>query len=218
LLYSNWPWDPGLSDAGWRRWNLGTDKNPAFNVSLGADSMAHVFITPEANVGYDPASLLTWSLGYNFDKDPSKEVLSAALHDAVSTNYDEFKSHNGKLILYHGMADPVFSAYDTINYYNKVVAANGGLKSTQEFARLFLVPSMSHVSGGPATDQFDMLTAIMDWTEKGKAPDKIIASGSKGGSLEGVSRPLFPYPAQTVYDGKGDKNSADSFVAKTPEK
>lgn len=217
-LYSNWPWDPGLSDAGWRMWNLGTDKATARNVSLGADSMAHVFMTPAANVGYDPASLLTWSLKYNFDKDPSKEVLSAALHDAVSTNYNEFKSHNGKIILYHGMADPVFSAYDTINYYNKVVDANGGLKATQEFARLFLVPSMSHVSGGPATDQFDMLTAIMDWTEKGEEPDKIIASGSKGGPLEGVSRPLFPYPAQTVYDGKGDKNSADSFIAKTPEK
>jgi Tannase and feruloyl esterase. len=65
--------------------------------------------------------------------------------------------------------------------------------------------------GGPATDQFDMLTAIMDWVEKGKSPDKIVATGSKGG-------PLFPYPAQTVYDGKGDKNSADSFVAKNSEK
>lgn len=217
-LYSNWAWDPGLSDAGWRRWNLGTEKDSARNVSLGADSAAHVFRTPAADVGYDPASLLKWSLEYNFDTDPAKQKLSEALHNAVSTNYNEFKSHNGKLILYHGMADPVFSAYDTINYYNKVVAANGGLKSTQEFARLFLVPSMSHVNGGPATDQFDMLTAIMDWTENSKAPDKIIASGSKGGSLEGVSRPLFPYPAQTVYDGKGDKNSADSFVAKTPEK
>lgn len=217
-LYSNWAWDPGLADAGWRKWNLGTEKDPARNVSLGADSTSHVFRTPAADVGYDTASLLKWSLAYNFDTDPAKQKLSEALHNAVSTDYNEFKSHNGKLILYHGMADPVFSAYDTINYYNKVVAANGGLKATQDFARLFLVPSMSHVNGGPATDQFDMLTAIMNWTEKGKAPDKIIASGSKGGPLEGVSRPIFPYPAQTVYDGKGDKKSADSFVAKTPEK
>lgn len=217
-LYSNWAWDPGLTDAGWRKWNLGTEKDAARNVSLGADSTSHVFRTPAADVGYDSASLLKWSLAYNFDTDPAKQKLSEALHNAVSTNYNEFKSHNGKLILYHGMADPVFSAYDTINYYNKVVAANGGLKATQDFARLFLVPSMSHVNGGPATDQFDMLTAIMNWTEKDEAPDKIIASGSKGGALEGVSRPLFPYPAQTVYSGKGDKNSADSFVAKTPEK
>jgi hypothetical protein len=217
-LYSNWAWDPGLSDAGWRKWNLGTEKDPARNVSLGADSTAHVFRTTAADVGYDPASLLKWSLEYNFDTDPAKQKMSESLHNAVSTNYNEFKSHNGKLILYHGMADPVFSAYDTINYYNKVVDANGGLEATQDFARLFLVPSMSHVNGGPATDQFDMLTAIMDWTEKDKAPDKIIASGSKGGSLEGISRPLFPYPAQTIYDGKGDKNSADSFIAKTPKK
>jgi len=217
-LYSNWPWDPGISDSGWRAWDLGTEKMPARNVTLGADSLAHVYTTPGSDVDNNLVNLLKWSLGYNFDKDPANQVLSAALHNAVSTNYNEFKSHNGKLILYHGMADPVFSAYDTINYYNKVVDANGGLKSTQEFARLFLVPSMSHVSGGPATDQFDMLTAIMDWTENGKAPEDIIASGSKGGPLEGVSRPLFPYPAQTVYSGKGDRNSADSFVAKTSEK
>lgn len=217
-LYSNWAWDPGLSDAGWRRWNLGTEKDPARNVSLGGDSISHLFRTPAADVGYDPKSLLKWSLEYNFDTDPAKQKLSEALNNAVSTNYNELKSHNGKLILYHGMADPVFSAYDTINYYNKVVDVNGGLEATQYFARLFLVPSMSHVSGGPATDQFDMLTAIMDWTEKGKAPDKIIASGTKGGPLEGISRPLFPYPAQTVYDGKGDKNSADSFIVKIPKK
>lgn len=216
-LYSNWPWDPGIADAGWRAWTLGTDKQLARNVSLGAESLARVYSTPVA-ANYDPANPLQWSLGYNFDTDTAKTKLAEYYHDALSTNYDTFKNHKGKLILYHGMADPVFSAYDTISYYERLAEKNGGLKSTQEFARLFLVPSMSHVIGGPATDQFDMLTAIMDWTEKGKAPDKIIATGSKGGPLEKVSRPLFPYPAQTVYDGKGDKNSADSFIAKNSEK
>lgn len=216
-LYSNWPWDPGIADAGWRAWTLGTDKQLARNVSLGADSLARVYTTPVA-ANYNEANPLQWSLGYNFDTDSAKTKLAESYHDALSTNYDTFKNHKGKLILHHGMADPVFSAYDTISYYDKLVEKNGGLKSTQEFARLFLVPSMSHVSGGPSTDQYDVLTAIMDWVEKDKAPDKIVATGSKGGPLEKVSRPLFPYPAQTVYDGKGDKNSADSFVAKNPEK
>ena len=30
---------------------------------------------------------------------------------------------------------------------------------------------MSHCGGGPATDQFDMPTALVDWVEKGKAPE-----------------------------------------------
>ncbi|MDF2523141.1 MAG: hypothetical protein K0R31_782, partial [Clostridiales bacterium] len=28
----------------------------------------------------------------------------------------------------------------------------------------------------------------------------------------------FPYPLQTAYDGKGDKKSASSFIAKEPGK
>jgi hypothetical protein len=112
------------------------------------------------------------------------------------------------------MSDPVFSAYDTIAYYDQLVGRNGGLKVTQEFARLFLFPGMSHVSGGPATDQFDVLTAIQDWVEQGKAPDRIVAAGAGGGKFAGVSRPIFPYPLQTYYDGSGDVNSASSFYAK----
>ncbi|MBU3157195.1 tannase/feruloyl esterase family alpha/beta hydrolase [Clostridium estertheticum] len=212
-LYSNWAWDPGISDAAWRDWTLGTDEVLPRNITLGVESMARVFTTPVA-ANYDPANQLKWVLDYNFDTDPSKTVLAASYQNSLSTNYDTFKKHNGKIILYHGMADPVFSAYDTISYYDKLTDKNGGLKATEEFARLFLVPSMAHVNGGPSTDQFDMLTAITDWVEKGKAPDKIIASGSAKGLLQGITRPLFPYPIQTIYDGKGNKNSAESFVAK----
>lgn len=214
-LYMNWPWDTGIADMGWRYWILGTDKQPARNVSLGIDSTARVFATPAAP-DYDPAKKLEWGMKYDFDADPASQALSAALLNNVNPRLAAFNKLGGKLILYHGMSDPVFSAYDTIDYYRKVVKENGGLAATQDFARLFLFPGMAHVSGGPATDQFDVLTAIMDWVEQGQAPDRLLATGTPGGPFAAVSRPVFPYPAQTIYDGKGDAASAASFVAKTP--
>ncbi|MFA6504916.1 MAG: tannase/feruloyl esterase family alpha/beta hydrolase, partial [Treponemataceae bacterium] len=216
-LYSNWPWDTGVSDMGWRGWVLGTEKQPARNVSLGIESTARVFTTPPA-ADYDPANQLAWAMKYDFDRDPPETVTTASALNQVNPRLAAFDKLGGKLILYHGMSDPVFSAYDTVAYYEKAIKENGGLASTQEFARLFLFPGMSHVSGGPATDQFDGLTAIMDWVEQGKAPDRIVAAGTPGGPFAKVNRPIFPYPAQTIYDGKGDPAAAASFIAKVPVK
>ncbi|NMM63956.1 tannase/feruloyl esterase family alpha/beta hydrolase [Clostridium sp. P21] len=178
-LYSNWPWDPGICDPEWRSWTLGTEDCPPRNVTLGVESLARVFTTPIPKE-YDSKKALEWSLKYDFDNDPSKLVLSASFINNVSTYLEPFRKLGGKLILYHGMADPVFSAYDTINYYDKLIETNGGLKETQKFARLFLIPGMNHVEGGPATDQFDALTAIQNWVEQDKAPNMIVAHGSNG--------------------------------------
>lgn len=217
ILYSNWPWDPGILDPEWRLWTLGTEECPPRNVSLGVESMARVFTTPIPEE-YDSSKALEWSLDYDFDTDPSKLILSSSFINNVSTYLEPFRKLGGKLILYHGMADPVFSAYDTINYYNNLVEANGGLKETKKFAKLFLIPGMNHVEGGPATDQFDALTAIQEWVEKDKAPTMIVAHGSKDKPFQDISRPLFPYPMQAVYNGRGDVKSAYSFVAKEPVK
>ena len=41
---------------------------------------------------------------------------------------------------------------------------------------------MGHCNGGPAADQFDMLTPLVNWVEKGRAPDTVIAT-ARGGKL-----------------------------------
>jgi hypothetical protein len=79
----------------------------------------------------------------------------------------------GKLIVVHGTADPVFSPNDTMPWYDALKAADA---SAPDYARLFLVPGMNHCSGGPATDRFDMLTALENWVEKGTAPDALRAT------------------------------------------
>ena len=89
--------------------------------------------------------------------------------------------------------------------------------------RFFRVPGMGHSRGGPATDQFDGLTAIVNWVEKGQAPDRIVAGARGPGNAGGVNpevpadwsptrtRPLCPYPLVARYQG-GDKEVASSFA------
>ena len=73
----------------------------------------------------------------------------------------------GKLIFFHGDSDPWFSPLDTLDYYKSLAATNGGAEKVAEWSRIFLVPGMAHCGGGPALDHFDMLSAVVDWVEKG---------------------------------------------------
>src|SRR3982751_4706363 len=93
------------------------------------------------------------------------------------TSLGTFRGHGGKLIFLHGVSDPWFSAQDTVQYYERLGADNAEAK-LQDWSRLFLVPGMGHCGGGERTlDQFDMLTPLVDWVEKGAAPRQVTAKG-----------------------------------------
>ena len=125
------------------------------------------------------------------------------------TNLSSFYGHGGKQIFFHGLSDPWFSAYDTVDYYQRLAKDNGGPETLARSSRLFLVPGMGHCAGGPATlDQFDLLTLLTDWVVADKAPDSVVATGS---DFPGRSRPLCPYPQHAQYRGAGDPEKASSF-------
>jgi feruloyl esterase len=125
------------------------------------------------------------------------------------TNLNTFSGHGGKLLFYHGVSDPWFSARDTIDYYERMTSANGGADQVRNWSRLFLVPGMGHCSGGPAAlDTFDALTAMIEWVEKGTAPATLTATGR---AFPGRSRPLCAYPLHTQYKGQGDPEKAENF-------
>jgi len=126
------------------------------------------------------------------------------------TNLSTFSGHGGKLLFYHGTSDPWFSYLDTLGYYERMSRDNGGREIVENWSRFYLVPGMSHCGGGPATlDQFDLLTAVVDWVEKGAAPDSVKATGR---AFPGRSRPLCAYPKYARYKGQGDPQDASSFV------
>ncbi|HET7811763.1 MAG TPA: DUF6351 family protein [Steroidobacteraceae bacterium] len=125
------------------------------------------------------------------------------------TNLSTFRGHGGKLIFLHGVSDPWFSARESVRYYEQLRIDNAEVPLS-DWSRLFLVPGMGHCAGGARTlDQFDMLGAVVDWVEGGKAPERIIATGS---SAPGESRPLCPYPAHAHYGGSGDAHDAASYT------
>ena len=142
------------------------------------------------------------------------DVDKAALHasdplvEPASTNLSTFSLSGGKLIFFHGDSDPWFSPLDTLRYYQSLAATNGGADEVSEWSRMFLVPGMAHCGGGPALDHFDMLTAVVNWVEKGTTPDSVIATGT---AFPGRSRPLCAYPKHAQYNGNGDSQDARNF-------
>lgn len=205
-LYSSWPWDAGISNAGWRAWKLGTSQTATPNsryVTLIQNAMAYEFFTP-----YDASFDI---FKFNFDTDPARLAAYSAVYDTYrTTDLTPYTGHGGKMIFFHGGSDPIFSANDTIDYYKRLAATAGGMANAQSFARLFVVPGMNHCSGGPATDAYDGLAAIVNWVEKGSAPDSVPARGTA--FFQGRTRPLCAYPKTAHYTGSGSIEDAANFV------
>jgi len=140
---------------------------------------------------------------------------SAAAGDTASwTQLNTFSEHGGKLIFYHGVSDPWFSAQDTNRYYEQLVSDNGGIEAVSKWSRLFLVPGMGHCGGGSAAlDHFDMIVPIVNWVEKNEAPESVTTTGR---AFPNRSRPLCPVPQHAHYKGSGDSEKAESFECRNP--
>ena len=120
-------------------------------------------------------------VGTTFDVDAAAaEAMDARAmvgDSSAWTNLSTFRGHGGKLIFLHGVSDPWFSAQETVRYYEQLGRDNAEAP-LPEWSRLFLVPGMGHCGGGARTlDQFDMLSAVVDWVEAGRAPERVIATG-----------------------------------------
>ncbi|KAA6301633.1 MAG: Mono(2-hydroxyethyl) terephthalate hydrolase [Candidatus Ordinivivax streblomastigis] len=150
-------------------------------------------------------------LSFDFNKDVERmDSLLAPILNANNPDLEPFRKRGGKLLMYTGTSDALVPFQDAADYYERVIAAQGSVEKAQSFFRYFLVPGMSHCGGGqgvndfgqhlssntPQDEEHDILTALMHWVEKEKAPAKIIASAYLDGNPDkGVRlrRTLFPY-------------------------
>jgi len=84
-----------------------------------------------------------------------------------------FKDNGSKLMIIHGLSDELVTPQGTIEYFRKMQMAMGGTASTSAFARLFLVPGTNHSLSGAGASPTGQLDALVQWVEKGIAPEYI---------------------------------------------
>jgi len=228
--YSDWAWDRGLGgklgdnyNQGWRVWKMGTydaPANSAIIAGLGSASVSAVFTTPPTPVAMNGPAPLAFLMGIDQQRDLAKLEATASeftesslsFMNANSTDLTKFRARGGKLVIVHGVSDPVFSINDTINWWNKLNSETNGTAAA--VARLFAVPGMNHCAGGPATDRYDAFGALVSWVEDGSAPERIVAAAGPSTPWPGRTRPLCAYPRQARYAGTGSIEDAASFTCR----
>jgi feruloyl esterase len=230
VLYADWAWDRGvggkIGDAyyqGWRAWKMGAydaPNNSAIIATLGSASVSALFTTPPTPVAMNGPGPLAFLMNIRLPQDAGKVMETSGpfaesswdFMMASSTDLTKFKARNGKLVMVHGVSDPVFSINDTISWWNELNRETKG--SAAEVARLFAVPGMNHCAGGPATDRFDAFGALVGWVEQGSAPQRIVATAGPNTPWPNRSRPLCVYPAQARYNGTGSVEDAANFTCR----
>ena len=119
-----------------------------------------------------------------------------------------FVKRGGKLLMYHGWADPLVSPDTSLIMYKRISDAVGS--SGSNAIALFMVPGMGHCQGGAGTDVFDKVRALDRWVESGQKPQSIEAAHMIAGVVD-RTRPLCAYPATARYNGSGSTDDAKSF-------
>ena len=203
----------------------------------------------QASVEPNFGSLFKWVFGLtftyqDFDFHSDMNTLDRVLERLLNvTNPDlrKFREGGGKLLMYHGWADPLIAPQSSIDYYTNVVRLENKNPDTrgrtQNYFRLFMAPGMNHCYGGPGphvfgnqfsgnivvvdppvdTANYHALKALMSWVERGRAPEKIIATTYVNDTTTAgiaMQRPLCPYPKIAMYDGAGDVKQAGSFACR----
>jgi feruloyl esterase len=201
----------GEADAGgWQTWITGVDprlsagtggKVPSLLFGFGTEFFKY-FVYGNPSWDYTTFDVARWQP----DTAPIARVLNADNDDLSG-----LKARKGKLILWHGWADPALNAQSTINYYERVKRRD---PAAGDYMRLFLMPGVLHCGGGAGPDSADWMAAITAWVEKGAAPERILATkhGSNGAVVR--TRPLCVYPQNAVYSGSGSTDDAANFVCK----
>jgi feruloyl esterase len=207
---------------------------PIMSARFADDTINHLLFTPNPAPPFTIAS-------FPFDAAMhAREAQARRLYNADNPDLAPFAAHGGKLILWHGWADPHISPINTIDYYARI-GRKMGETARRQTVRMFLFPGMGHCSGGSGPDEFGMLAALMAWTETATAPDVLIAhratpaaNGPPPGApppaaamlgpppsrnqadLPPRSRPVFPYPAVARYAGKGSIDESGNFIPTMP--
>jgi feruloyl esterase len=205
-IYPGQPFGGEGQPAGWPAWITGGGPAPG---GQNAPSLRFAFGTQifKYLVFNDPS----WDYSkYDLSRWKKDTSLAATFLNATNPDLSAFKSRGGKLILWHGWADTALTPLASIRYHEQVHARDA---RAGDYFRTFLMPGVLHCAGGNGPDRVDWAAAIADWVEKGRAPERVIASKSLNGAVS-RTRPLCPYPQKAVYSGSGSTDEEKNFACR----
>jgi feruloyl esterase len=190
---------PGLARGSELGWNVIGSAEP---IMYAADAYKYVIVKDR---NWDPA---------RFNPATDLDLALAADPDDVlgstDPNLRAFFGRGGKLLLYHGWSDPQVTPYNTIDFFQKVVASQGGAGIGTSI-QLYMLPGVNHCQGGPGTDNFDRMAAIEEWIKTGTAPKRIDAWHVTSGTTD-RTRPLCPFGQVAKWNGTGSTNESANFA------
>ncbi len=227
-FYAPFPFDAGIAGGGIPFWEFTAP------LQLDSGAVGVIFKVPPSTAAL--ANGPAFSLGLDIDATLAELRTTNATYTESAMSFmtppdafdlNDLRRRGAKVLVYHGVSDPIFSVADTEAWYRGVDRRSG--HRADEFTRLYRVPGMGHCSGGPATDQADFITPLVQWVEGGVAPGAIVASARGPGNAGGVNpevpadwsptrtRPLCPYPSVARYKGRGDVEQAASWACRGPD-
>ncbi|KAB8298628.1 hypothetical protein EYC80_000807 [Monilinia laxa] len=118
-----------------------------------------------------------------------------------------FRDTGGKIISWHGLSDQLIYPNGTSSYYKEVEARD---ENVRDYFRYFEAPGVQHCAGGNGPFPGGALGALVDWVERGVAPDVLVAKSLPAANGSVVERNLCVYPLVAAYLG-GDPTVATSF-------
>lgn len=128
----------------------------------------------------------------------------------VNPDMSAFAAKGGKVIIVHGLADPLIPASSTQQFVTRANAAMG-TQVAASFLRYYEVPGYAHGAGGQFTVSYDALSALDRWVEGGTAPIAQVVRDTNPGN-NNRTRPLCEWPTWPQYNGSGDVNQATSYT------
>jgi len=196
--------------SGWIGQQINGPNGPGAWTSFGQNFLRFMMPGTKASSGDTDVNRM---LNFDIDKDPARAEEMRQILDATDTDLSAFRRHGGKLLMYFGWADPQLNPLMGVEYYEQVAEKMG--PSTNDFARLFMVPGMFHCGGGVGPNVFDTATPLVKWVEASTAPDRIEASRIVA-SKAVRTRPLCAYPQAARYKGTGSIDDSANFACVKP--
>lgn len=108
-------------------------------------------------------------------------------------------------------ADELLPDHQTAEYYDAVDKITGNV---HDFFRYFEVPGMGHCQGGKSGQPNQLMQQLMDWVEKGTAPESTPVKLNVSNTIH--NRILCPYPQRAEFNrGCGDPTKEHCWSCKT---